>query len=744
MNTKKSRPAKKTQNENKWENFAQFPEENPNPVLQISKKGIILYSNEASNMLTAKWRVHGEIIVPEKVLHLIKKTISERSKNVIELLCGEKTFLITTVSVPETDYSNVYGLDITKRKKTEDSLRKLTRAVNQSSASIVITDTKGVIEYVNPGFVNTTGYSPKEVIGKNPSVLKSGYTKQEEYGEMWKTILSGEEWKGEFHNRKKNGDLYWETATISPVKNERGEITHFIAVKEDITERKAAEALHKKDEEDIRRSEERYRSLFMQMAEGFALYEIMYDKNGDPSDYRFLEVNSAFEKLTGLKRANILYRLQSSILPGENPEFVKMYAEVAKTRKPMNFTQYSKILERYYDVIAFSPEKGKFATLTNDVTEQKQAEEAKNNFIAVMAHELRNPLMPIYANAELLESYFSDESKQKRRTDPQIKDSIDVIIQQTKTMSRLLDDLLNISRIIHGKITLKKSIIDLSLPIQTAVEATRSFINAQNHSFTISLPSSPVYINADPVRIEQVVTNLLTNAIKYTKPGGHISIETGLVGNMAEIKVKDTGIGIHPKDAKKIFGMFAQSAKPFVKTQGDFGIGLKVATDIVKMHGGTIEAKSDGIGRGSEFIVRFPTTEKALEKAQEKITHVAVEKHRILVVDDNKDITDSLQRILAHLGHTIEVAGDGKSAVAAVENFVPELVLLDIGLPDITGYEVARTLREKYGNALKLVALTGYGQQQDKITAKEAGFNFHLTKPVSIKDINKAIEECFK
>lgn len=311
-------------------------------------------------------------------------------------------------------------------------------------------------------------------------------------------------------------------------------------------------------------------------------------------------------------------------------------------------------------------------------------------------------------------------------------------------MSRLLDDLLNISRIIHGKIMLKKQIIDLSSSINAAVGATRSFINAQKHTFKVSFPSSPIYINADPVRIEQLITNLLTNAAKYTKPGGHINLDVAKKDEMVEIRVKDTGIGIKPRDTKNIFEMFAQSAKPFADTHGDFGIGLKVAKDIAALHDGTIDVESEGLGKGSVFIVRLPITKKIPKKPAEELNKIPVIGRKILVVDDNKDIADSLRIILLRLGHTIETANDGTSALASVDTFIPEMVLLDIGLPDMTGYDVARGLRKKFGKNIKLVALTGYGQEKDKQLAHEAGFDFHLTKPVSIKTINEIIKECFR
>jgi signal transduction histidine kinase len=480
------------------------------------------------------------------------------------------------------------------------------------------------------------------------------------------------------------------------------------------------------------------------MTEGFALFEVIEGKGASAGDYRFFEVNAAFEKLTGLKRENILGKLRGSVLGKD--QFTKIYDEVTKSGTPLRFTDYSKALERYYDILAFRPEKGRLAILLSDVTGRKQEDAAKNNFIAIMAHELRNPLMPIFTNAEMLDIYLSENSRQRRSTDPKMKEAVEAIARQAKTLGRLLDDLLDISRIIRGKIILRKKPISIYPSIQNAVETARPLMESQKHEFSRSFPFSPVYVNADPIRIEQVVTNLLNNAAKYTKPGGKISLAVEKKSDgTVDIKVRDTGIGIKSQDINNMFKLFAQFSKPFVETHGDFGVGLKIIKDIVVMHGGTISVKSSGIGKGSEFTVSLPTIDAITEEAPKSQKNGSAHgiKRRILIVDDNKDISGSLKHILAHLGHEVETANSGVDALAAAKIFAPEIVLLDIGLPDMSGYEVARRLRETYRETLKIVALTGYGQEKDKALAKEAGFEHHLTKPVSVNNINRIIKKCF-
>lgn len=592
--------------------MSRFPEEDPNPVLRTDEEGILLYCNSAANGLLRSW---GGLFVGDMIPKDVFQKIKNPNLEKITIDAENKTYLVNIVRIPQRGYINLYGQDITELKKADELVLMLTQAVEQSSASIVITDAKGNIEYVNPWFIKTSGYSFEEIVGKNPRILKSGHTKPEEYKKLWQTVTQGKEWHGEFHNKKKNGELYWESASLSPVKNERGKITHYLAVKEDITE-------------------------------------------------------------------------------------------------------------------------------------QKEAEKAKNAFIAIMSHELRNPLAPIVMNVQLLERYIANAEAKQKQVDPEIKESVGVISRQTRSMSRLLDDLLDISRIMHGKISLRKEVVNLSSCAKNAAETVMPIITAQKHSLTISTTPEPVLLHADPIRIEQIIVNLLNNAAKYTKQGGKIHIAVETEGNTAIVRVKDTGIGIPPANIEKIFDLFSQATRPFAETNGDFGIGLNITRDIVKLHGGTIEAVSAGIGKGSEFIVRFPIHQKEesviLKTNNESFSPAVIAGPRkVLIVDDNTDVANSLQKILTHFGHATMTANDGASALSKAAEFKPELVFLDIGLPDMTGYDVARHLREQYGKELKIVALTGFGQEKDKNMAMESGFNFHFTKPVSIRMINEVIRQCF-
>jgi PAS domain S-box-containing protein len=808
MKTSKPKMYVKKQATQETLNLAKFSFENPNPVLQFSDKGVLIYSNAASDAFLEMCDADTRSAFMKDALRMIKEAGSVRLQKLIEIDCNRKTYSFVVIHIPETNNINLYGQDITERKnianeleERETKLNKLNRILiahaKSNRARLQISDEAEYLKEVCRIITEDCGH-PLVWIGfalddaeKNVRPVAFAGIK-EVYLNMlhvtWADNILGQGPTGtairtgtiaicknmqtdpKFAPWRKEAKKYsYNSAVAFPLlakgkafgaitlyaekqeSFEEDEVTMLAGLIHDISNGIMAlrlESSQKKDQEALHRSEERYRSLFSQMTEAFALYEIIENKNGAPINYRFLEVNAAFEKITGLKREDILFKLQSSIIPGEDPRFLKIYGAVAKSGIPARFTNYSRILGKLYDIVAFSPENGQVATIFNDITGKKQEEEAKNNFIAIMAHELRNPLMPIFTNTELLNAYLLESAERGHPVDPKIKESVGVIIRQTQTLTRLLDDLLDISRIIRGQITLKKNSIDIFPSVQNAVEATLPLIESQKHTFSFSPPSSPIYINADPIRIEQVITDLLNNAAKYTKSGGHISLTIKEVGAIVEIKVKDTGVGIKQSDINKIFGLFIQFSKPFVETSGDFGLGLKIIKDIIALHNGTIEVKSDGLNQGSEFIVRLPTdpvqtTLEFIKKLETPKNEAVAEKRKILVVDDNKDISSSLGRILAYLGHEIKTANDGAGALSATEYFKPEMAILDIGLPDMSGHQLAREFRKKYGKTVMLVALTGYGQEKDKLLSKEAGFDYHLTKPVSIDDINKIIEKIF-
>jgi PAS domain S-box-containing protein len=371
-----------------------------------------------------------------------------------------------------------------------------------------------------------------------------------------------------------------------------------------------------------------------------------------------------------------------------------------------------------------------------DVTTRRQAEEAlkevnqrKDEFLAMLAHELRNPLAPIRNAAQLLSAHGGR---------PEIEWARAVIERQTTHLSRLVDDLLDVSRMVRGQITLQRAPVTLADVVQTAIETSRPLIRRRKHHFSVHLPERPVHIEGDLTRLAQVVSNLLNNAAKYTDDGGQIQLDATVDGGYVAIRVRDTGLGVAPNLLPHIFDLFTQADRTLDRAEGGLGIGLTLVKRLVEMHGGTVEAHSEGLGRGAEFIVRLPVlssegipvAERA-PRAEAPSEGTSQRSLRILIVDDNVDAADSIAMLLSMEGHQTRTVNTARAALLAAPEFKPEVVLLDIGLPEMDGYEVARRLRAQNGtHRMRLVAVTGYGQPADRRRARAAGFDEHMVKPV--------------
>ena len=364
------------------------------------------------------------------------------------------------------------------------------------------------------------------------------------------------------------------------------------------------------------------------------------------------------------------------------------------------------------------------ARLYRDIQE---GDRRKTEFLAMLAHELRNPLAPIRNAVQVMRLAGPDL--------PDLNWARDVLERQVQQLVRLVDDLLDVSRITRGKIRLQAEPVDARAVVERAVETSRPLIEGRRHEFTASLPPEPLWVKADPARLAQVLANLLNNAAKYTEEGGRVWLAAAREGAEVVFRVRDSGVGIPPEMLGHIFDPFTQVERSLDRSQGGLGIGLTLVHRLVAMHGGKVEAHSDGHGKGSEFVVRLPAlgagrpSEPSANGRRERPAEGKA--CRVLVVDDNRDVADSLVMILRMTGHEVRVAYDGPAALETVETYRPEIILLDIGLPGMDGYEVARRLRQhpRLPNAL-LVALSGYGQEEDRRRSREAGFHHHLTKPV--------------
>ena len=409
---------------------------------------------------------------------------------------------------------------------------------------------------------------------------------------------------------------------------------------------------------------------------------------------------------------------------------------------------------RIYDYI-FSPvldESGNVVAVagtTRDVTERQQAEQAirdqtarlreadraKDEFLATLAHELRNPLAPLRNSLTLLRMPH-DGSIDAAPVH-------DMMERQVNHLVRLVDDLLEMSRVSRGTFDLRREVIDVGMVLRNVLETVQPAIDAATHHLTVYIPPQPLWVNADTTRLAQVFSNLLNNAVVYTEHGGRINVSVRMQGSDVLIAVKDNGVGIAPGQLQRMFEMFSRGGDARSRVQGGLGIGLALARRLTEMHDGTLTAHSLGLGKGSEFTVKLPTTAAPAVgsvNANAIPDDASIAHHRILIVDDNVDAARSLGDILTKRGATVCVAASGPEAMGVLNTYTPTVALLDIGMPEMDGYEVARTIRREFPSlSVTLVALTGWGQERDRQLAREAGFDHHLTKPAELHSLQKLL-----
>ena len=382
------------------------------------------------------------------------------------------------------------------------------------------------------------------------------------------------------------------------------------------------------------------------------------------------------------------------------------------------------------DVSAQKFDQQQLSMLNHQLREQDRL---KDEFLATLSHELRNPLAPIRTAAKIIASpQLAPAHLQRAQM---------IIERQVTHMALLLDDLLDIARITQGKLRLKKERVALSNVMDAAIEAARPKLDGKNHHLTVSLPAEAISLDADPLRLAQILSNLLINAAKYSNPGSRIEVEASYQAGVLSISVKDDGIGLARESISRIFEMFSQIEEVEGRSEGGLGIGLALVKGLAELHGGTVEARSAGLGKGSEFTVRLPVSAHPFFSPQvADPAPVLPERRRVLIADDNRDAADSLSLLLELSGHEVRVAHLGQSALSMAQTFRPDVALLDIGMPDLSGYEVARALRqEPWATGLQLIALTGWGQDGDRRSAMEAGFDHHLTKPIDSDQLGRLI-----
>ncbi len=522
-----------------------------------------------------------------------------------------------------------------------------------------------------------------------------------------------------------------------------------IAIIEGTAERTWAAVERVRAEEALRLSEERFRTLFESMDEGFCVVEMEFDPAGTPIDYQIEVMNPAFEKHTGMN--GLVGRSIRQAIPSLEEFWYETYGRVASTGEPSRFVHETKSMGgRWFDVSAFrlgGAGSNKVAILFNDISDRKAAEvererlvgqlqdqdRRKDEFLATLAHELRNPLAPINNGLQIM---------RLAGVTGRIEEAHAMMERQLTQLIRLVDDLLDVSRVTSGKLELRRGRVELKAIIDAAIETSRPVIEQAGHKLDVVVADDPIHVDGDATRLAQVVSNLLNNSAKYTPVGGLIKLTAHRENEMAVVCVADNGIGIPPNMVGKVFEMFAQVDRTLEKTTGGLGIGLSLVKGLVEMHGGTIEARSEGEGRGSQFIARLPVVSTAPREITESTLDQSPgsSRRRILVADDNVDSAESLGRLLELLGSDVRTANEGVQALQEAEAFQPDVILLDIGMPKMNGYEVCRRIRElPWGGSAYMVAMTGWGQEEDKRRSHEAGFDRHLVKPMNFEDIKNLL-----
>jgi PAS domain S-box-containing protein len=503
----------------------------------------------------------------------------------------------------------------------------------------------------------------------------------------------------------------------------------------DICARKAAVFIERaRAEERVSERDRRFESVLESSAVPFIILTPVRDSAGKVADFRFRFLNTAAATVMRVSSLDYLGRVVTEVLPRawEDRGRFETYVEALERKEVREVERQSEAdgNSAWYHIIA-SPLDGDLAVWFADITQRKEQQRAlieadrrKDEFLATLAHELRNPLAPIRQAASI--------ARNEKATDAQKRWSNTVIERQVQHMSLLLDDLLDVSRITHGTLQLRKQLNDLHSILGAAVETARPLIDERHHLLNLEVPEQ-LQVHADPLRLAQVLSNLLTNAAKYTNPGGRIRVTGAQLGDELIISVEDNGIGISAQDLPRVFGMFAQLRNAQDHTAGGLGIGLALAKGIVELHGGRIEAVSGGPGMGSRFTVRLPNVLAVpanVARAENKSNGSMAPGKRILLADDNRDAAESLAILLRLEGHEVELAHDGEAALQCFAQRRPDVALLDIGMPKANGYEVARQIRATAGAEVMLIAVTGWAQDSDKAQSKAAGFDHHLTKPI--------------
>jgi PAS domain S-box-containing protein len=622
-------------------------------------------------------------------------------------------------------------------KQSEGSFQHLVAGVEDYA--IFLLDREGRVKSWNAGAQRIKGYAPEEIVGQHFSIFYS----REEVESGWpQHELQTAAREGRFENEgwrfRKDGSRFWANVVITAERADDGTLQGFLKITRDLTERKQGE-------ETLRQSEERLR-LLIEGVRDYAIFAL-------DSDGRIASWNAGAERIKGytaeeaLGKHFSLFYTPEALAQGKPERLLRAAIEHGsvededwRVRKDGRRFWANAVITALFDA---EGELRGFAKVTRDMTDRRQidrlqeADRLKNEFLALLAHELRNPLAPIRSAIHILGSPVADDDELARARA--------IGERQIQHMARLLDDLLDVARVSQGKLELRREVIEVSRIVRRAVEAEQPFIQTQGLDLTVDAPAEGLGVDADPTRLQQILTNLLNNAAKYTESGGRIWLTAEAEGDHLVLRVRDSGIGIDPPEIPRLFELFEQGERRMERSAGGVGVGLALVKRLVEMHGGSVHAFSAGLGRGSEFVVRLPRVDIAprVTGPHATLQSRSTGRHslRILVVDDNVDASDGLKMLLELNGEQVRAAYDGESALTVAREFRPQVALLDVGMPRMDGYEVARRLRAApETREAVLVAVTGWGQPEDRRRSSEAGFDHHLVKPVEPSALEKLLD----
>lgn len=604
---------------------------------------------------------------------------------------------------------------------------------SQMLGGVAETDLHGHFTSVNNRYCEILGYSREELLSMRMQDILYEQDRPANLERRERLVRFGEPFDIEKRYVRKDGSIVWVHNSVSRLSDGAGKALGIISVSLDITERK-------QQEEQVRRGTEMLDFLIHHSPTGFYIVD---------AEFRISHMNAesqarAFRNVSPAIGWPLDQAMRVLWPEPQATEIIGLFRRTLETGEPYVSDNFSSaradlgVVETYnWQLQRITMPDGRFAVVCfhYDTTrlreveqELRDADQRKDEFLATLAHELRNPLAPIRNSLHILRLAGTEGG-----TAECVHEMLE---RQVSHMVRLVDDLMEVSRITRGKFELRQEVIDLAGVVHSAIETSRPLIEAEGHELTVALSPEPLVLQVDGMRLAQVLANLLNNAAKYTEAGGRIWLSARREGAQAVVSVRDNGMGISAAVLPKVFDLFVQGERSYNRSQGGLGIGLTLVRSIVVMHGGTVEAHSQGPGQGSEFVVRLPLWQgaSALPPPPESESPAPVlAPRRILVVDDNRDSADSLEMVLQFLGADVQTVYDGPAALQALDSYRPSVVFLDIGMPGMNGYEVAERMREHPDReAITLIALTGWGQKEDLRRSREAGFDCHLVKPVDV------------